>query len=174
MPDRSTITLDGIAPEVSDQAWIAPGAYVIGRVRLAAGTSVWYGAVIRGDEEWIEVGAGSNVQDTCVLHADPGYPVTVGRDVTIGHHATVHGARVGDGALIGMGSVLLNGCEIGAGSIVGAGAVVSEGMIVPPRSLVLGVPGRVRRETTDDEAAANLRSAAGYAARAERHRAALA
>jgi carbonic anhydrase/acetyltransferase-like protein (isoleucine patch superfamily) len=173
MSDMSTITLGEHAPQVAADAWIAPGAVVIGRVRIGSGASVWYGAVLRGDEELIEIGTGSNVQDNCVLHADAGLPVHVGVDVTIGHNATVHGARIGDGVLIGMNAVLLNGCVIGTGSVVGAGAVVPEGMTVPPRSLVLGLPGRVRRELTDAEVDAIPGSAHGYRDRAARHRAAL-
>jgi carbonic anhydrase/acetyltransferase-like protein (isoleucine patch superfamily) len=167
-----TLGLAGLVPQVAEDAWIAPGAVLVGSVRLGPGSSVWYGAVLRGDEDLIEVGEGSNVQDNCVLHADAGIPTVVGANVTIGHNATVHGARIGAAVLIGMNAVLLNGCEIGEGCIVGAGAVVPEGMTVPPRSLVLGLPAKVRRPVTDEEAAANLDSAAGYRARAGRHRAA--
>jgi carbonic anhydrase/acetyltransferase-like protein (isoleucine patch superfamily) len=168
-----TLALDGREPMLAADAWIAPAAVVVGTVRLGPRSSVWYGAVLRGDEELIEVGEGSNVQDNCVLHADPGMPTVVGANVTIGHNATVHGARVGAGVLIGMNAVLLNGCVIGEGCIIGAGAVVPEGMTVPPRSLVLGVPGKVRREVTAEQAAGNLTSALGYQARARRHRAAM-
>jgi len=170
MTVETTIALDGAEPEIDPDAWIAPGAFVIGRVRLAAGVGIWYGAVLRADEETIEVGPDSNVQDNCVLHADPGFPAVIGAGVTIGHQATVHGARVGDGALIGMNAVLLNGSVIGDGSIIGAGAVVPEGMVVPPRSLVLGTPGRVRRDLTDEEVARSAESARDYRIRAARHR----
>lgn len=162
LPDRP-------APEIHDDAWAAPSATVVGTVRLGAGANVWYGAVLRGDEEPIEIGERSNVQDGCVMHTDPGHPVRIGSDVTIGHAALVHGATVEDGVLIGMRSVLLNGARIGSGSIVGAGALVSEGVEIPPNSLVLGVPGKVRRETTEAERAAIATSAAGYVARAARH-----
>jgi carbonic anhydrase/acetyltransferase-like protein (isoleucine patch superfamily) len=170
MPHGSTVALAGNAPRVAADAWIAPGAFVIGQVRLGSRSSVWYGAVLRADDELIEVGPGSNIQDNCVLHADAGIPTLIGADVTIGHNAIVHGARVGNGVLIGMNAVLLNGCVIGDGCVIGASAVVPEGMTVPARSLVLGLPGRVRRELSDDEVAHNLTSARGYQARAERHR----
>lgn len=163
LPDR-----DG--PEVAEGAWVAPTATVVGDVTLGEGANVWYGAVLRGDEDEIVIGAGSNVQDGCVLHTDPGHPVHVGAGVTIGHGAIVHGATVHDGVLVGMGATLLNGSVVGSGSVVGAGALVSEGVEVPPHSLVLGVPGKVRRETTEAERAAIARSAPGYVARAERHR----
>lgn len=165
LPDRP-------GPTIAETAWVAPTATVIGNVRLAEGANVWYGAVLRGDEDEIVIGERSNVQDTCVMHTDPGHPVRIGADVTIGHRAIVHGATVADGVLIGMGSTLLNGCVIGSGSVVGAGALVSEGVVIPPNSLVLGVPGKVRRETTETERAAIAASAPGYVARAERHRAA--
>ena len=170
MPDPMILILENRVPQPDEASWTAPGAVIIGDVRLGPGASVWYGAVIRGDEERIEVGARSNVQDNCVVHADPGFPTIIGADVTIGHNATVHGAIVGDGVLVGMGSVLLNGCAIGAGSIIGAGTVVPEKFVVPPRSLVLGVQARVKRELTGDEVARNLESALGYQRRAERHR----
>ena len=163
LPDR-----DG--PVVHEGAWVAPSASVIGDVRLGEGANVWYGAVLRGDEDEIVIGPRSNVQDTCVMHTDPGHPVRVGADVTIGHGAIVHGATIEDGVLIGMGATLLNGSVIGSGSVVGAGALVSEGVVIPPHSLVLGVPGKVRRETTESERAHIAASAPGYVARAARHR----
>ncbi|GAB2610915.1 gamma carbonic anhydrase family protein [Pseudactinotalea suaedae] len=163
LPDRE-------GPEIDDGAWVAPTATVIGQVHLAEGASVWYGAVLRGDEDEIVLGRGSNVQDNCVMHTDPGHPVRIGADVTIGHGAIVHGATVHDGVLIGMGATLLNGSVVGSGSVIGAGALVSEGVEIPPNSLVLGVPGKVRRETTEEERAAIARSAPGYVARAQRHR----
>ena len=164
------LTLENRVPQADETSWMAPGAVVVGDVRLGASASVWYGAVIRGDEERIEIGARSNVQDNCVLHADPGFPAIIGADVTIGHNATIHGAIIGDGVLVGMGSVLLNGCIIGDGSIIGAGTVVPEKFVVPPRSLVLGVPARIKRELTADKVARNLESARDYQRRAERHR----
>jgi carbonic anhydrase/acetyltransferase-like protein (isoleucine patch superfamily) len=136
---------------VAADAWVAPNATLVGAVTLRAEASVWYGAVLRGDGDSIEVGEGSNVQDGCVLHADPGYPVRVGRGVSIGHNAVVHGCTVEDGSLVGMGAVVLNGARVGAGSLVAAGTVVLAGTDVPPGSLVAGVPGKVRRSLSDEE-----------------------
>jgi carbonic anhydrase/acetyltransferase-like protein (isoleucine patch superfamily) len=156
------ITVDGHAPRIDPSAWIAPGAVVAGQVTLGADVGVWYAAVVRADLAPVSLGAGSNLQDGAVMHADPGFPATVGADVTIGHRAVVHGCTVEDGCLIGMGAVLLNGCVIGRGSLVAAGAVVSQGVTIPPNSLVAGVPGKVRRETTEDERALTAASAASY------------
>ncbi|MGW3862846.1 gamma carbonic anhydrase family protein, partial [Streptomyces sp. NPDC005047] len=138
-----------------------------------AGASVWYGAVLRGDVERISVGADSNVQDNCTLHADPGFPVTVGERVSIGHNAVVHGATVEDDCLIGMGATVLNGAVIGAGSLVAAQALVPQGMRVPPGSLVAGVPAKVRRELTEEERAGVTLNGTMYAALAGEHRGAL-
>lgn len=145
-------------------------AEVIGRVRLGPRSSVWPRAVIRGDTEDISVGADTNVQDGAVLHADPGLPCRLGARVTVGHLACVHGCVVEDEVLVGMGAIILNGARIGTGSIVGAGAVVAEGVVVPPGSLVLGVPGRVVRETTPAERAGLGASADRYVAMIEVHR----
>jgi len=139
------------SPEVDPSAWIAPGATLIGRVRVAARASVWFTAVLRGDGDEITVGQDSNVQDGCVFHADPGYPLHLGNGVAVGHRAVLHGCTVEDRVLIGMGAVVMNGARIGTGSLVAAGAVVLEGTDVPPGSLVAGVPGKVRRETTEEE-----------------------
>ncbi len=163
------ITLDGSAPEVAEDAWVAPTAVLVGQVRLGSGSSAWYGAVLRGDGGSITVGAGSNVQDGCVVHADPGFPATIGDGVVVGHNAVVHGCTVEDGSLIGMGATVLNGAVIGAGSLVAAGAVVLEGTQVPPGSLVAGVPAKVRRPLTEDEAAGIAAGAANYVARARTH-----
>ncbi|HYV96694.1 MAG TPA: gamma carbonic anhydrase family protein [Gemmatimonadaceae bacterium] len=130
-------------------AFIHSQAVILGRVVLGDRVSVWPTAVIRGDSDRITIGDESNVQDGAVLHADDGVPCTIGKRVTIGHRAIVHGATVEDGCLIGMGAIVLNHAVIGAGSLIGAGAVVSEGMVIPPRSVVLGVPGRVRREVDE-------------------------
>ncbi|MEV7795216.1 gamma carbonic anhydrase family protein [Streptomyces sp. NPDC087512] len=143
--------IGGKEPAVDAETFVAPTASVVGDVTLRAGASVWYGAVLRGDVERITVGAGSNVQDNCTLHADPGFPVTVGERVSIGHNAVVHGATVEDDCLIGMGATVLNGAVIGAGSLVAAQALVPQGMRVPPGSLVAGVPAKVRRELTEEE-----------------------
>lgn len=165
--------LDGQWPEVDPSAWVAPGAQVVGKVRLGPGASVWFGAVLRGDNEWIEVGQGSNVQELCCLHTDWGYPLSVGAHCTIGHKAMLHGCTVGEGSLVGMGATVLNGARIGAESLVGAAALVTEGKAFPPRTLLMGAPARAAR-TLDDAAAARLRqSAEGYRANAARFRAGL-
>ncbi|MGV9557927.1 gamma carbonic anhydrase family protein [Streptomyces sp. NPDC003522] len=145
------VGIGGREPRIDGAAFVSPTSSVIGDVTLAAGASVWYGAVLRGDVERISVGAWSNVQDNCTLHADPGFPVTIGERVSVGHNAVVHGASVGDDCLIGMGATVLNGAVIGAGSLVAAQALVPQGMEVPPGSLVAGVPARVRRPLTEEE-----------------------
>lgn len=164
------ISLDGTAPEPADSAWVAPGATLIGDVHLAAASSVWYGCVLRADGDRIDIGEGSNLQDGCVVHADPGVPVTVGEGVSVGHRAILHGCTVGDDSLVGMGAVVLNGARIGAGSLIAAGTVVLEGTQIPPRSLVAGIPGKVRRELTPDDDEALRKNARDYRALAERHR----
>lgn len=165
--------LDGVEPEVAADAYVAPGAQVIGRIVLEARASVWFGAVLRGDNDPIHIGAESNVQDGAIVHADPGVPTTVGRGVTIGHRAIVHGATVGDNSLIGMGAILLNRSVIGADSIVGAGALVTEGKTFPDGSLIVGAPARVLRALTDAEIAGLRLSAATYVANAKRFAAGL-
>src|ERR671910_517399 len=145
MPVRS---LGNRTPQVDANAYIADGAQLIGDVVLAPGASVWFNAVLRGDTERISVGVGSNVQDGAILHADPGFPCTVGAGVVAGHGAILHGCEIGDDCLIGMGAIILNGARIAPGSIVAAGAVVPEGKEFPPRSLIMGVPAKVVRETT--------------------------
>ncbi|MET8246833.1 gamma carbonic anhydrase family protein [Streptomyces sp. NPDC005202] len=157
-------------PHVDQEAFVAPTATVIGDVTLGAGASVWYGAVLRGDVERITVGANSNVQDNCTLHADPGFSVRVGERVSIGHNAVVHGATVEDDCLIGMGATVLNGAVIGAGSLVAAQALVPQGMQVPPGSLVAGVPAKVRRELTAQEREGITLNGTMYAELAKAHR----
>ena len=165
--------LDGISPSVDPTAWVAPGAHVIGRVRLAAATSVWFGATLRGDNDPIDVGAGTNIQENAVLHTDLGYPLTIGAGCTIGHKAMLHGCTIGENTLIGMGATILNGAVIGNNCLIGAGALVTEGKVIPDGSLVMGVPGRVVRQL-DDTAIARLRaSAAGYQQNARRFAAGL-
>lgn len=164
--------LDGIAPLIAGDAWVAPDAQVMGRVVLEAGASVWFGAVLRGDNEEIRVGCGSNVQDLTVCHTDMGHPLTIGADCTIGHRAILHGCTIEDGVLIGMNATVLNGAVIGTGSLVAAGSVVLEGTIVPARSLVAGVPARVRRSITDEEHAHIVRNATTYEELTAGHRAA--
>lgn len=138
-------------PQIDDSAWVAPNATVIGRVKLDAEVSVWYSAVLRGDLEDITVGARTNIQDGCVLHADPGFPCTVGEGVSVGHNAILHGCTIGDDVLVGMGATVLNGAVIGAGSLIAANALIPEGAQIPPNSLVAGVPGKVRRELGEAE-----------------------
>jgi carbonic anhydrase/acetyltransferase-like protein (isoleucine patch superfamily) len=163
------ITLGEDAPTLDAAAWVAPGAVLAGRVHLEAGASVWYGGVVRGDGDRITVGAGSNVQDGCVLHTDPGFHLVVGKGVTVGHRAVLHGCHVEDDVLVGMGAVVMNGARIGTGSMIGAGTLIPAGDVIPPRSLVLGSPGRVRRETTDDELALIRANAQHYVQLAELH-----
>lgn len=157
-------------PRVHPEAFVHPLAAVIGDVVLGARASVWPFAVLRGDGDRIALGDDSNVQDGAVVHVDRGAPVVIGARVTVGHRAIVHGATVEDDCLVGMAAVLLNRVVLGRGSIVAAGAVVPEGTVVPPDSLVMGVPGRVRRLTTDDERARIARTAAAYVALQAAHR----
>lgn len=160
-------------PELAADAYVAPSAQVMGRVRLAARSSVWFGAVLRGDNEPIDIGEGSNVQDGAVLHTDPGFPLTVGAGVTIGHQVMLHGCHIGDGSLIGIQAVVLNGARIGRNSLVGAGALVTEGKTFPEGVLILGSPAKVVREL-DDQAIARLRlNAQVYVQRAADFRARL-
>ena len=163
--------LDGVSPQLADDAWVAPDAQLIGKVVLEEGTSVWFGAVLRGDNEEIRVGRNSNVQELTVCHTDIGHPLTIGADCTIGHRAILHGCTIGDGVLIGMGAIILNGAKIGAGSLIGAGALVTEGKEIPPGSLVMGSPGKVVRALDDEARARLLKSAEGYRANAARFRA---
>ena len=157
-------------PKLGEGAWVAESATVLGRVALEAGASVWYGAVLRGDNEWITVGAGSNVQDGSVLHTDMGFPMTIGRGVSIGHQAMLHGCSVGDDSLIGIQAIVMNGARIGARCIVAAGAVVTEGKEFPDNSLILGAPARVARTLTDEQVAQLQANAAHYVDNAARHR----
>jgi carbonic anhydrase/acetyltransferase-like protein (isoleucine patch superfamily) len=167
--------LDGVAPELPEDgsAWIAPGAQAIGRVVLGPRVSVWFGAVLRGDNEPIRIGAGTNIQEHVVMHTDMGFPLDVGADCTIGHRAMLHGCTVGDRALIGMGAIVLNGARIGDDCLIGAGALVTEGKEIPPRSLVMGAPGRVVRPLDDAAVAALRASALHYQANAARFAAGL-
>jgi carbonic anhydrase/acetyltransferase-like protein (isoleucine patch superfamily) len=155
--------LDGQAPELPDEGryWVAPSASVIGRVRLRADCSVWFGAVLRGDNEWIELGERSQIQENCTLHTDMGFPLTIGPNCVIGHNVVLHGCTIGANALIGMGAIVLNGATIGAGSLVGAGALVTEGKSFPEKSLIVGSPARAIR-TLDDGAAAAIAAGAEF------------
>lgn len=160
----------GNTPAVHESAFVAPTASIIGRATLAEDSSAFYGVSVRADTAAITVGAGSNLQDNVVLHADPGFPCTVGNGVSVGHAAVVHGCTVEDDCLIGMGATVLNGAVIGSGSLVAAGAVVLEGTVVPPRSLVAGVPAKVRRELTDEEFDGVRQNAQRYVELARAHR----
>ena len=164
--------LGGIAPTLPDPAtiWVAPGARLIGRVRLEPGASIWFNAVLRGDNEEILVGAGSNVQDGAVLHTDMGFPLRIGVDCTIGHQAILHGCVLGDGVLIGMGAAVLNGARIGPESLIGANALVTEGKELPEGVLAVGAPAKPVRELTREERAGLRAAAAGYQANMARFR----
>ena len=159
------------APRLGEGAWVAESATVVGRVALGAGANVWYGAVLRGDNEWITLGDRCNVQDGSVLHTDMGFPLTLGDDVTIGHQVMLHGCTVGANSLIGIQAVVMNGAKIGRNCIVGAGAVVTEGKEFPDGSLIVGAPARVVRELSEDQVARLRLSAEHYVHNAERHRA---
>jgi carbonic anhydrase/acetyltransferase-like protein (isoleucine patch superfamily) len=163
-------SVDGNAPSIHPGAWIAPGAVVAGRVTLGRAASVWYGSVLRADDDEIVVGAECNIQDLCCLHVDPGEPVILEDRVSLGHRATVHGAYVSTGALIGIGAVVLGRSRIGAGSLVAAGTVVRPGQQVPAGVLMAGVPGRIVRELTDEDRDSFANTAARYVKRAARHR----
>ncbi len=159
-------SLDGIGPELPEAGdyWIAPDARVIGTVTLGVDVGVWFGAVLRGDNERITVGAGTNIQEHSVLHTDMGFPLTIGAGCTIGHRAILHGCTIGDNSLVGMGAIILNGARIGANSLVGAGALVPEGKDYPDGSLIVGVPGRVVRALDDAQIERLRQSAASYVA----------
>jgi carbonic anhydrase/acetyltransferase-like protein (isoleucine patch superfamily) len=151
------------------RAWVAPNAVALGKVELCEDASVWFGAVLRGDNELIRVGARSNVQDGCVLHTDPGFPLEIGEDCTIGHMVMLHGCTIGSGSLIGIGSIVLNGAHIGEGSLVGANTLITEGKTFPPRSMILGSPGKVVRELSAEESERLKASAGRYAANWKRY-----
>ncbi|CAN5898297.1 gamma carbonic anhydrase family protein [soil metagenome] len=172
--NRNLLPFEDKYPVVPDSVFVAPGAYIIGSVTLGEAASVWYGAVLRGDTDPVSIGARTNIQDGCVLHADPGFPAVVGDDCVVGHRAVVHGCTVEDRCLIGMGAIILNGANIGTGSIVGDGALVPEGKEFPPRSLILGSPARRVRDVTDEQAGEIATGARTYVERAAAHRASLA
>ncbi|MGW0483251.1 gamma carbonic anhydrase family protein [Nonomuraea sp. NPDC003214] len=163
--------LDGDAvPDIHSQAYIAPGAVVVGRVSIGRASSIWYGSVLRGDDERIEIDEECNVQDLCCLHSDPGEPAILESRVSLGHKAMVHGAHVESGALIGIGAIVLGGARIGAGTLVAAGALVGPGKKIPSGVLVAGVPGKIVRELTDDDRASFARTPDNYMAKALKHR----
>lgn len=155
---------------IDDAAYVAPNATVVGEVRIEAQASVWFGCVLRGDNEPITIGARTNVQDLTVVHTDEGIPCSLGTGVTVGHRAVVHGATIADGALIGIGAIVLNRATVGEEALIGAGAVVTEGQVIPARHLALGMPAKVVRELTDEEVGRLRAAAAHYVARAEAFR----
>ena len=156
--------LDGITPEfpADGDFWVAADANLIGQVRLLSGASVWFGVTLRGDNELIQVGSGSNVQENSVLHTDIGFPLIIGANCTIGHQVTLHGCTIGNQSLIGMGATVLNGAKIGRNCLIGAGALVTEGKVIPDNSLVVGAPGKVVRILTEAEVLSLLKSAQDY------------
>lgn len=161
--------LDGVAPDIGAKAWVADTAAVIGAITLGEGANIWFGAVLRGDNERITVGAGSNVQENCVLHTDMGYPLDIGDNCTIGHKALLHGCTIGFGSLIGMNATIMNGAKIGRFCIIGAGALVTEGKDIPDYSLVVGAPAKVIRTLDPAQTEARLlTSAAHYRSAAKR------
>jgi carbonic anhydrase/acetyltransferase-like protein (isoleucine patch superfamily) len=162
--------LDGIEPEIDPTAWIAPTAVVLGRCRMEARSSLWFGAVVRGDNELIVIGEGSNVQENCVLHTDPGYPLTIGPEVTVGHLAMLHGCEIGEGSLVGIGATILNGVRIGKRCLIGAHALIPEGREIPDDSLVMGSPGKIVRAVTDEQAARMRAGTQNYIERAKTYR----
>lgn len=166
--------LDGVEPDrTAGFCWVAPSAAVIGNVVLGAEVGIWFGAVIRGDNEPITIGNRSNIQDNCVLHTDPGFPISIGEGCTIGHNAIIHGCSIGENSLVGMGAAVLNGAQIGRNCLIGAGALVPEGKVIPDNSLVVGMPGKVVRELDEAAIEGLRRSADHYAANARRFSAGL-
>jgi carbonic anhydrase/acetyltransferase-like protein (isoleucine patch superfamily) len=162
----------GVWPRIHPDAWIAPGAVVVGDVEIGAESSLWYGAVLRGDVHRVRVGARTNLQDGCILHVTRDrFDCVLGDEVTVGHRAVVHGCRVGDGALIGIGAIVLDGAEVGAGALIGAGSVVTPGTAIPERWVALGIPARPVRELTAAEVAEQRARALAYVDTARRHRA---
>ena len=169
----SVFTLGEKRPQIASSAWIAPNATVIGDVRLAANASIWWNAVLRGDNDPISIGENSNIQDGSVLHTDEGVPMNIGANVTVGHLVMLHGCAVGDGSLIGIGSIILNRAVIGRNCIVGANTLIPEGKVFPDRVLIVGSPGKVVRELSDDDVARLKASADHYVDNARRYRTSL-
>ena len=163
------ISFRGITPAVHETAFVAPTAFLIGDVVLGPESSAFYGVTVRADTSPIRIGEGSNLQDNVVVHADPNFPAVIGDRVSVGHSAVVHGCTIEDECLIGMSATVMNGAVIGTGSLIAAGAVVLEGTVIPPRSLVAGVPAKVRRELTDEEVAGVKGNAERYQKLAEEH-----
>lgn len=166
----SLYALGDASPDIADDAWVAPGCHLIGKVVLGPRASVWFGSTLRGDNEVITIGEGSNVQENTVMHTDMGFPLTIGAGCTIGHKAMLHGCVIGANTLVGMGATILNGATIGANCLIGAGALITEGKTIPDGSLVMGVPGKVVR-SLDDAAINGLKaSALHYQENAKRFR----
>lgn len=170
MAEPLIVTVAGHTPQLDPESWVAPNASLIGQVRLAARVGIWYSATLRAEAEVIDIGTDTNIQDGVTVHVDPGFPVRVGAGVSVGHNAVLHGCTIGDGVLVGMGAIVLNAAVIGEGSLIAAGALITQGMVVPPRTLVAGVPGKVRRELSAEEVAANRHNAAVYEQLIDLHR----
>jgi carbonic anhydrase/acetyltransferase-like protein (isoleucine patch superfamily) len=167
--------LDDESPELPADGlyWVAETATVVGRVRLHSEVSIWYGSVLRGDNEWIDIGSHSQIQDNCTLHTDPGFPLSIGQDCVIGHNVVLHGCAIGDKTLIGMGAIVLNGAKIGANCLVGAGALITEGKEFPDGTVILGAPAKAVRETDEKARAMIARAAEVYVKRWKRYAAGL-
>ena len=167
----SVYQLEDLRPSLPQPGsyWIADNAVVAGMVHLAAGVSIWFGAILRAEDEWITVGEGSNIQDGCVIHVDPGFPTTIGRNCTIGHRAVIHGCVIGDNTLVGMSATLMNGARVGANCLIGAGCLVTEGKVIPDGSLVMGAPCKVVRHLEPSEIEWLPRTAERYVARQQRY-----
>lgn len=162
--------LDGHRPQIAGDAFVAPGAAVVGRVRVGARSSVWYGSVLRSDNEEIVIGEDCSVQDLSVMHDDPGFPAVLGDRITVGHRAIVHGARVEDDVLVGMGAILLNGARVGSGSVIAAGAMVTQGTEIPENSLVVGFPAKVLREARESDREMIRHASESYVRKAGLHK----
>jgi carbonic anhydrase/acetyltransferase-like protein (isoleucine patch superfamily) len=161
--------LGGVSPTLHPEGcWIAPSANVIGNVKLERHASVWFAAVLRGDNDPIVIGEDSNIQDGCIMHTDPGFPMLVGRGCTVGHQAILHGCTIGDNSLIGMGATVLTGARVGNNCLIGANALVTEGKVIPDGSMVLGAPGKIIRQLSEDEIRRNAKAAAHYVANWQR------
>jgi len=173
MPEPLIKAVNGHAPQLHTESWVAPTASVLGDVRLAAKASVWYAVTLRAEFEPIDIGYGTNIQDGSTIHVDPGFPARIGSGVSVGHNAVLHGCTIEDDCLIGMGAIVLNGAVIGAGSLVAAGALVQQGAVIPPRSLVAGVPGKVKRELSDDEVNHTRHNSHVYQQLSDMHRSAV-
>ncbi|WNG86344.1 gamma carbonic anhydrase family protein [Mycobacterium sp. ITM-2016-00317] len=170
MPEPLILPVAGRAPQLHPDSWVAPNATIVGHVRLAEGASAWYGTILRAEAELIDIGAGANIQDGVTIHVDPGFPARIGAGVSVGHNAVLHGCTIEDDSLVGMGAVVLNGAVVGSGSLIAAGAVVPQGAVIPPGSMVAGVPGKVRRQLSDDEIAGIRTNAALYRELVKLHR----